>query len=309
MTVKAIRYRTGAGGKWQVVLPGVYASERGPLSDRQRAVAAFLYARRPIAITGRAAMAWHGFTPRPGDIVEVLVPLHYRRSDAGFARLRCTSVMPGVAHLDGAVTYVPLDRAIADTARSLTDMAEIRDLVASGVQRGKVEIWQLTRELDVGPMRGSARLREALAEVSAGLRSVAEADLHSIIGQYRLPKPLYNPSIFVGEAFLARPDAWWPELRRRGGGRLQGVAPVAWRLGADHGARQSHDSTGHPGTPLLSGAAAIVQIRGRQDHQGHARAFGRPAAARCHARRWSGLSQDSSGLAGASAPDLTGGRV
>ena len=170
-------------------------------------------------------MAWHGLTAPPGDIVEVLVPLHYRRSDAGFARLRCTSVMPGVAHLDGAVTYVPLDRAIADTARSLTDMTEIRDLVASGVQRGKVEIWQLNRELDVGPMRGSARLRGALAEVSAGLRSVAEADLHSIIGQYRLPRPLYNASIFVGEAFLARPDAWWPEF-----GVAVEVDSKAWHL-------------------------------------------------------------------------------
>jgi len=26
-----------------------------------------------------------------------------------------------------------------------------------------------------------------------------------------LPDPLYNPRLFVGEEFIAKPDAWWPE--------------------------------------------------------------------------------------------------
>jgi hypothetical protein len=79
------------------------------------------------------------------------------------------------------VSYTPLDRAIADAVRQFTDMSEVRDLVASAVQRGKVDIWQLARELDLGPSQGSARLRLALAEVSDGVRSVAENDLRMII--------------------------------------------------------------------------------------------------------------------------------
>jgi hypothetical protein len=51
MTEKALRYRTRPDGPWQVVLPGVYANERGRLSEKQKAVAAFLYAARGIAIT------------------------------------------------------------------------------------------------------------------------------------------------------------------------------------------------------------------------------------------------------------------
>jgi len=60
MTDKAIRYRTRVDGAWQVVLPGVYADGHRVLSDRQRAVAAFLYSGRGIAVTGLAAVAWHG---------------------------------------------------------------------------------------------------------------------------------------------------------------------------------------------------------------------------------------------------------
>jgi hypothetical protein len=225
MTAKALRYRIRPDGPWQVVLPGVYSNERGRLSDKQRAVAAFLYSGRGIAITGTAAIAWHGLPAKRSDFVDVLVPPHYRRNDAGFVRLRCTSILPGATLWDGVVSYVPLDRAIADAVRQLSEMSEIRDLVASAVQRGKVDVWQLARELDLGPKQGSARLRLALAEVSEGVRSVAENDLRLIIRQFRLPVPLYNPRLFVGDKFLARPDAWWPDK-----GVAVEVESKAWHL-------------------------------------------------------------------------------
>src|SRR5262249_50279550 len=114
MTAKALRYRTRPDGPWEIVLPGVYATNRGRLTEKQRAVAAFLYAGRGIAITGTAAMAWHGLRQQQGELIDVLVPLQYNRSDAGFARLLRTSITPGVDFQDGAVSYVPLDRAIAD---------------------------------------------------------------------------------------------------------------------------------------------------------------------------------------------------
>jgi len=225
MTDKALRYRIRPDGPWQIVLPGIYATDRGRLSDKQRAVAAFLYADRAIAITGRAAIAWHGLKLQSDERVDVLVPLRYNRCDAGFVRLRRTSVKPGAYYRDGAVMYAPLDRAIVDAVRPLTDMSEVRDLVASGVQRGKVEVWQLNRELALGSQQGSARLRLALAEVSDGVRSVAEADLHAIVAQFRLPAPLYNPRLFVGSDFLASPDAWWPDA-----GVAAEVDSKAWHL-------------------------------------------------------------------------------
>src|SRR5271166_2354836 len=176
MTDKAVRYRIRPDGPWQVVLPGVYKDGHGVLTDQQRAAAAFLYAGRGIAITGLAAVAWHGVKVGRCDFVDVLVPLSLRRGDAGFARLHRTGVELGAVYQDGAVIYAPLDRAIVDTARHLTDLPEIRELVASAVQRGKVLVAHLARELDAGPVAGSARLRHVLNEVADGVRSTAEAD-------------------------------------------------------------------------------------------------------------------------------------
>jgi len=225
MTTKAVRYRIRPDGPWQVVLPGVYSTANGRLADDQRAVAAFLYAGRAIAITGTLALAWHEIPAQRREVVDVLVPLRNRRSDAGFARLQRTTVMPGIDYKDGVVSYVPPDRAIADTARQLTDMSEVRELVAAGVQRGKVAVWQIMRELNLGPAAGSARLRVALAEVADGVRSTAEADLRTIVKHARLPEPLYNRMLFIGEEFLAKPDAWWPEF-----GVAAEVDSKAWHL-------------------------------------------------------------------------------
>jgi len=241
MSEKAVRYRTRPGGPWQVVLPGVYLDNGGLLTDRQRAVAAFLYAQWAIAITGTTAVAWHGVRVARSEFVDVLVPQRQRRSDAGFVRLRRTSIMPGVDYRDGVVSYVPLDRAVADAARQLTDMSQVRDLVATCVQRGKVEVWQLARELDLGPVAGSARLRLALGEVADGVRSVAESDLRSLVKQFRLPDPLYNPKLFVAGEFLAMPDAWWPDfgVAAEVESKAWHLSPADWQRTLDRQARMS----------------------------------------------------------------------
>ncbi|HEY2640183.1 MAG TPA: hypothetical protein VGI66_09930 [Streptosporangiaceae bacterium] len=225
MSVKAISYRTRVEGLWQIVLPGVYLRGGGNLSAEQRVIAALLYAGSAIGVTGPAALAFYGIPAGRSEFVDVLVPLRNRRKDAGFARLRRTAVEPSVICQDGVIRYVRADRAIADTARQLNDIADVRAVVAAGVQGRHVELWELTRELTVGPVRGSALLRRALAEVSAGARSSAEADLLTLIRHSTLPEPLYNPRLFVGKDFLASPDAWWPEF-----GVAVEVDSRAWHL-------------------------------------------------------------------------------
>jgi len=226
MTDKAIRYRLRADGPWHQVLPGVYMDGHGILADGQRAVAAYLYAGRAMAVTGLAAVAWHGLKVNRTEVVDVLVPLGNRRCDAGFARLRRTSQELGALCQDGAVVYAPLDRAIVDAARQLSELSEIRELAASAVQRGKLMVGHLARELEkAGPVAGSARIRLVLAEVADGVRSCAEADLRTLIIQARLPIPLYNPDLYVGGLFLARPDAWWPDA-----GVAVEVDSMAWHM-------------------------------------------------------------------------------
>jgi hypothetical protein len=225
MTAKAIRHRVRADGPWQIVLPGVYRRGRGSLDPGQRAVAAFLYSGAAFAVSGPAALAFHGLPGYGSNIVDILVPVSNRRRDIGFARLHRTTVEPGAVWQDGVVTYVPLDRAIADAARMMTDIVAVRAVVSGAVQRGQVQLWQVSRELKLGPVRGSALLRRALAEVADGARSTAEADLLTLIRLAKMPEPLYNPRLYVREVFLASPDAWWPEY-----GVAVEVDSKAWHL-------------------------------------------------------------------------------
>jgi hypothetical protein len=211
MSVPALRYKTRPDGPWQVVLPTVYSAVSGTLTLSQRLVAAYLYAGRPVAITGLAAVRYHGIRTERTDFVDVLVPLDCRRADAGFARLHRSSMVPSPLFQDGAIRYVPPARAVADAARFLRTMPEIRSVVAAAVQQRKVEIAELTAELSLVSPRGTAGLRAALAEVVAGARSVAESDLMRLTKRAGLPAPIFNAQLFVDGRLLAIVDAWWPE--------------------------------------------------------------------------------------------------
>jgi hypothetical protein len=68
----------------------------------------------------------------------------------------------------------------------------------------------LISELNEGPSAGSRGLRLALAEIGAGIRSSAEADLKHLIDCSDLEKPMYNPMLYDADGtFLGQPDAWW----------------------------------------------------------------------------------------------------
>ena len=212
LTPGALRHRLRPGGPWRAVLPGIYFAGGGALTIKQRNAAAFLLAGdQALAITGSAAVAWHGIPCPASEVVDVLVPLTCRRASVGFARLHRTGRRTETGFRDGVVRYAIPARAIGDAVRQLASDSDVRALVAASVQRGKVAIWQLEEELAAGTAPGSARLRSALAEVADGVRSVAEGDLRTLIKKTRLPDPLYNPRLYVGSQFLACPDAWWPE--------------------------------------------------------------------------------------------------
>jgi hypothetical protein len=102
---------------------------------------------------------------------------------------------------------------VADTARGLTSLRDVRAVVADAVQRRACQVRDLAAELDAGPKSGSALFRMALADVAEGIRSVAEADLKDLLVKARVPMPLFNPALYGTDGtFIARPDAWWPEL-------------------------------------------------------------------------------------------------
>jgi hypothetical protein len=212
MKDNAMQWRVRPGGPWQVLLPGVYLGLTGAPDLAQREMAALLYAGPGSLITGPVALMHHQLR-NPGllDTVDVLVPAGRQRLSTGFVRLHRTKRLPSRFVASGPVRLVPAARAVADTAWLLTDVREVRAVVADAVQRGRCTVTELAGELRDGPIRASAKFRSVLAEVAEGIRSTAEGDLRNLIRAARLPMPLFNASLYAGDAFIAIPDAWWPE--------------------------------------------------------------------------------------------------
>jgi hypothetical protein len=241
MSDAALRHRIRGGGPWQVLLPGIYFSHTGNPTTRQREMAATLYAGPGSVITGPSALTWHGIRVPRTQLVDVLVPEPRRRRDVGFVRLSRTVRMPSMLFPQGELSYAPPARAVADTVRGLRDLSTVRAIVADGVQRGVIKLSLLQDELAQGPVQGSARFRQVLAEVEDGIRSAVEGDLRTLIKLHRLPDPMYNPRLYVGDNFIAEPDTWWPEAGVAGemDSREWHLSPKDWERTLGRDARMS----------------------------------------------------------------------
>jgi hypothetical protein len=211
MTLEMLRHRIRPGGPWQRLLPGVFLAVTGTATAAQREVAALLYAGRASVMTGPAALRRHRIRAPETDLVDVLVPAASQRQSTAFARLHRTTLMPEMFCVQGAIRFTLAPRAVADTARGLVDLAEVRAVAADAVQKGHCRLDLLVAELAGGPMQGSARLRRALSEVAVGVRSAAEADLLDVIKRARLPAPMCNPRLYIGRTLIGVPDYWWQE--------------------------------------------------------------------------------------------------
>jgi hypothetical protein len=212
ITEEALRRRIRDAGPWQVLLPGVYLVTTGAATPDQREMAALLYAGPGSVLTGQAAMAAHGINVQDRTVVDVLMPAERKRRDHSFVHVLRTSKMPGVVYKTGELRYVPPARAVADAARQLSDIREVRTIVAAAIQRRSMSVADLADEIRTGPAAGSARVRAVLGEAAAGIRSSAEGDLLKLIRSSDLPEPLYNPALYLGDEFIAIPDAWWPDV-------------------------------------------------------------------------------------------------
>lgn len=211
MTRGALRHRTRPGGPWQRLLPGVYLTATGSPDRRQTEIAALLYAGPKSVLTGIAALRHYGVRVPDNDGVTVLVPAQQARDSRSFVRVWPTTRMPDRVSTDRMIQFTRAARALADAARELGTFREVRAVVADAVQRGCCRVEWLTEELSQVPRRHSRALRQALAEVGDGIRSVAEGDLRDLIAGAGLPMPLFNASLYAGEGFIAVADAWWPE--------------------------------------------------------------------------------------------------
>jgi hypothetical protein len=197
------------------LLPGVYLTLPGAPTRAQWETAALLHAGPYAVITGVAALRYYGFRqiPRVGNVVDILIPARCQRTSTGYVRVHRTAHMPRMwANGPAERRYAYPARAVVDTARSLTDLREVRALVGDAVQNRHCAVAQLVGELQAGGTPNGALLRKVLAEATAGVRSAPEAELRDLIVRACLPIPLFNPRLYLPNGtFIASPDVWWPD--------------------------------------------------------------------------------------------------
>jgi hypothetical protein len=216
--------RRSAGGLWTRVLPGVHLVGGGHPTRRQRELAALLYAGSPSMLTGTTALRRHGVRavrlqevsddePDRPEPVHLLVPHERRRLATGYVRLERTRRFPEDSVTVGGLVLAPVPRATADAARRMRRPSDVAALVSEVVHRQLADVDALRRELELGQMRGSGLLREALGPVGLGAASGPEVDLVRILEASGLPAVHYNVTI-VDEhgVFVAIPDAWLDDV-------------------------------------------------------------------------------------------------
>lgn len=218
-----ITSRTRPGGPWQRLLPRVYLLQTGPPDDRQRALAAVLYAAEPgsdplsgdtAALTGGAALALLGIREAPYAPSDVLIRAPRRLAamgGAGGVRPFPTTRWPRTISVSGIPSTRPL-RAAADFAARTPDPDLVRTVLANVVQSGWCHPHDLHTELRAARLLTRPAIRAAAAELVAGVRSVAEARARDMLSATDLPTPLWNARLHTPDgAFLATPDAYWPD--------------------------------------------------------------------------------------------------
>jgi hypothetical protein len=210
MTRSAIQHRVAQGGRWRIILPGIYAASDGSVSAAQREMAALLHAGPEATITGAFAARHHGLVASGPDYIDVLVPVDVRRQSIRFVRLIRTARMPAKTWRAGHIRVTAPARAVADAVRSYRDIHDARSLICAAVQQQKCTFEELATELREGPKRGSAILLQGLRDAARGIWSSAEGKLMNLIERSDLPQPEYNVALYAADGeLLGIVDAWW----------------------------------------------------------------------------------------------------
>jgi hypothetical protein len=253
-TPSSLRHSLRPGGRWQRMLPAVYATFTGTPTQKQLEIAAVLYAGPRSVVTGPAALGRHQIRALETSFVDVLVPHSRKCASSGFVLIHRTRRMPEWILDDGVVTFALPARAVTDTVQRVHRLSDARAVVAGAVQQGRCTVQELYQELAQGPRRGTTLLRSVLAEVADGIRSAAEGDLRDLILKSGLPVPLFNPRLYVNHKFLACPDAWWPQASL-----AAEVDSRQWHTQPDHWeyTMRRHDQ-------LISSGIAVLHFSPRQ---------------------------------------------
>jgi len=212
MPPSTIDARIGPDGPWQVLLPGVYLTNSGTVTQEHREMAALLYAGEDSVMTGPCAVRRHRVACPGGSVVDVLVWGTVRRASRDFVRIRRTQRFPESWTTTGTFRFANAPRAVADAVRGMTRLEDVRAVVFEAVQKRACTVAQLAGEMDRGPTTRRRLFRAVIAEAAAGLRSAAEKDFQRLLSLGNVPMPMFNAKLYTLDGdFIAMVDGYWED--------------------------------------------------------------------------------------------------
>jgi hypothetical protein len=194
------------------VLPRTYLTADN-YTDTDRLYAAVAFAGRGAALSGAAGLraAQVKGIAVPARIL-VLVPPSTATRSVPEVLVRRTSRDIVVQRWYGPPRVEPA-RAAADLAVTMRRIDDVRALVARVVQGGHCTLAELGVELESGPRRGSAHLRQALREIGWGAESAPEARAAQLLRRSGITGFMQNAKLRLPDGSFRRVDFYWPKLR------------------------------------------------------------------------------------------------
>lgn len=198
-------------GRWVRLAPGVSCTSP-PVTDGDLLIASLLHGGEESCLSGTVALVVRGFrTVTSWERALVLVPLAQAPRSVGRIQIRPTPHPPVHLVVDG-LRLAPVARSVVDHAIGVHHHPDhVRAVVAEAVQRRGCSPHQLQAALSEAPMRGSKRLRSAIADVAGGARSAPEARAARTFREVDLPAWELNHPVRIGARRFVL-DFWFEEL-------------------------------------------------------------------------------------------------
>jgi hypothetical protein len=181
MTPRAIGHRLHTK-QWLLLLPDVYLTHPGEPSRRQQLLAALLYAGPGAAIDGADACRFYGLASVgvADDAVHVVLPFGAPARSHGLVVVRRT-IAEIRTRRTALLCYVEPATAVVAATRRMRNRRAVLATYSEAVQRGVVTVDELCRAHIEGPPRNSRSGDAALAALTAGIRSVPEAEFRRLV--------------------------------------------------------------------------------------------------------------------------------
>lgn len=208
MSADAVRWLVRSG-RWRRVHPRVYVAQSGPLTTRQREIAALAYAGGGAVLCCATAAALDGLVGQEDHRIHLSVSAERQiRRRPGLVIHRSRQLGDLDVHPVREPTRVRPARAVLGMIAHAHAPDQVRAVLAAAVQQGIVTVEQLRAMADrMSTRRHHALIVRTLDDIGGGSHSLPELDAIRALREDGVPLPDERQKRFRdGRYYL---DLWW----------------------------------------------------------------------------------------------------